>query len=95
MSDESKIIEVKNYLELLFQGCEVVDMPNPLHAFAPRQFEVICDNECISTIWFGRSVWEDTSPAAFLSGQQLAELIKENPGKIAKVMEGGIRFDQK
>jgi hypothetical protein len=91
----SKTIEAKGYLKQHFPGCEVDATRNPSHFFAPVQLFLYCDDERISTIWFGRSVWEDKSLAAAMSEQQLAEHIKKNPGKIAKVMEQGLKFDQK
>ncbi|MBW1771087.1 MAG: hypothetical protein JRE24_06215 [Deltaproteobacteria bacterium] len=95
MSDASKTIEAKGYLRRHFPACEVDDRQNPSHFFAPVQFFLYCDGELLSTIWFGRSVWDDRGPAAAMSEQQLSEHIKKNPGKIAKVMENGLRFEQR
>ncbi len=95
MSDASKTIEAKGYLRRHFPDCEVDDRQNRSHFFAPVQLFLYCDGKRLSTIWFGRSVWDDKSPVAAMSEQRLAEHIKKNPGKIAKVMEQGLKFDQR
>ena len=88
MSDEYKIIEVKNYLQLHFQGFEIISKEQPQQVFGKYLFEIIRDYEPISTIVFRRNVWDDRkSVASHLSAIQLAERIKENNWKKVIVTE--------
>lgn len=80
MSDEYKVIEVKNYLHRYFQDCEIKVRPNT----SPPVFDLIRGYDLMASIEFSRMVWDDNDYkkiAGHLSKVKLDEEINNNVGK--------------
>ena len=79
MTDEYKIIEVKNYLQGYFPDCEMKRIPHT----NPPVFDLIRGYELVARIEFLRKIWDDNDYKGItghLSKVKLADKIQNNIG---------------
>ena len=94
MSDESKIIEIKNYFEQEPFGWRVLATPLQKGGYAPYYFQVIKDTDSIAIIFIQRIFWDDDTVLAKFHEQDLINHVKQNIGQRIMVTKKGLEEEK-
>ena len=91
MSDESKKIEVQNYLEQTSFGWRAVATLVKRAGYAPYRFQVTKDTESIAIISIQQIFWDDDIVFDKLLKYDVINYIKQNVGQRIRMTTEGLQ----